>query len=115
LSFLEAEFKPIDPDRTAAWELYVELLTRVTTQYLGPSEGDEETALDSIHILFALTRDILKKAGPNAVEFPKLAILVLNQIIRPFSAYWHRRFPKAQLASDLGLIHVPILRSPDAR
>ena len=29
--FLNMEFEPQDPDRDAAWELYTELLTRVTT------------------------------------------------------------------------------------
>jgi hypothetical protein len=39
--FLEGEFAPRDPDRDAAWELYIELLTRVTTQYLSPEDGDD--------------------------------------------------------------------------
>ena len=33
---LEMEWAPRDPDRKAAWELYVELLTRIATQYLAP-------------------------------------------------------------------------------
>ena len=45
LGFLEGEFKPSDPDRNAAWDLYVELLTRITTQYLPPESGDEKAAL----------------------------------------------------------------------
>ena len=52
LGFLQGEFKPNDPDRAAAWELYIELLTRVTTQYLAPEDGDEKTALDSVHNIF---------------------------------------------------------------
>ena len=36
LGFLEGQFNPHDPDREAAWDLYVELLTRVTTQGLAP-------------------------------------------------------------------------------
>jgi len=90
LGFLEAEFKPQDTDRAAAWELYVELLTRITTQYLAPEHGDEKTALDSVHALFPLTREILKRHGSSAGEFAKLAIPVLNQVIRPFTAKWHR-------------------------
>jgi hypothetical protein len=90
LGFVEGEFAPKDPDRAAAWELYVELLTRVTTQYLAPEHGDEQAALDSVHQLFALTRDILKRNGSGAGEFAKLAIPVLNQIVRPFTAKWHR-------------------------
>lgn len=88
--FLDAEFSPDDPDREAAWELYVELLTRVATQDLAPEHGDEKASLDSIHAIFQLTRDILRKHGSGCGEFAKLAIPVLNQIIRPFAAKWHR-------------------------
>lgn len=90
LGFLEGEFSPNDPDRAAAWDLYVELLTRITTQYLPPEDGDEATALQSVHALFPLTRDILRQHGSGCGEFAKLAIPVLNQIIRPFTAKWHR-------------------------
>lgn len=89
LGFLESEFKPGDPDRAAAWELYVELLTRITTQTLAPEDGDEKSALDSIHAIFPLTREILRRHGSGCGEFAKLAIPVLNQIIRPFTAKWH--------------------------
>ena len=78
------------PDRAAAWDLYVELLTRITTQHLPPGDGDEKTALDSVHTLFPLTREILRKHGSGCGEFAKLAIPVLNQIIRPFTAKWHQ-------------------------
>ncbi len=92
LGFLEGEFKPSDPDRVAAWDLYVELLTRVTTQHLDVESGDEKTALDSVHAIFPLTREILRKHGPGCGEFAKLAIPVLNQVIRPFAAKWHHFF-----------------------
>ena len=88
--FLQAEFNPQDADRNAAWELYVELLTRVTTQYLMPDEGDEKTALDSIYAIFGLTRDILRRNGAGCGQFAKVAVPVLNQIIRPFTAKWHK-------------------------
>lgn len=91
LAFLEGEFKPSDPDRAAAWDLYVELLTRTATQPLPAEAGDERAALDSVHALFALTRTILKTHGPGSGEFAKLAIPVLNQVIRPFAGKWHRR------------------------
>jgi hypothetical protein len=90
LGFLEGEFTPGDPDRTAAWELYIELLTRVTTQCLAPEDGDEKTALDSVYAIFRETREILRRHGSDCGEFAKLAIPVLNQIIRPFTAKWHR-------------------------
>jgi hypothetical protein len=90
LGFLEGEFAPADADRAAAWDLYVELLTRITTQYLPPDAGDEKTALDSVHDIFPLTREILKQHGSGSGEFAKIAIPVLNQVIRPFTAKWHR-------------------------
>lgn len=92
LGFVEAEFAPTGTDRLAAWELYVELLTRITTQPLPDADGDEPTALASVHALFPLTREILRKHGPGSNEFAKLAIPVLNQIIRPFTARWHKHF-----------------------
>lgn len=88
--FLEMEWKPQDEDKGAAWELYIELLTRITTQPLDSAHGDEKTALDSIHALFSITRQILKANTRNCIEFTKIAVIVLNQIIRPFTAKWHR-------------------------
>lgn len=88
--FLEMEFAPDDPDRAAAWDLYVELLTRVSTQPLPDGAGDEATALASVHTLFALTRQTLKTHGRRCDSFAKIAIVVLNQVVRPFTARWHQ-------------------------
>jgi hypothetical protein len=90
VGFLETEWKPSDPDKDAAWDLYIELLTRITTQPLGEGDGLEKTALESVYSLFPTTRAILKTRGRQCVEFPKLAVVVLNQIVRPFTAKWHR-------------------------
>ncbi len=90
LKFLEMEWSPKEADKNSAWELYIEMLTRVSTQYIEPEKGDETTALESIHCLFDLTRNIIKKYGRDCFEFTKIAIVVLNQIIRPFTAKWHR-------------------------
>ncbi|MFM7641926.1 MAG: hypothetical protein ACKO45_10305 [Cyanobium sp.] len=88
--FLKPNFEPRDPDRNAAWALYVELITRITSQLLSEDEGDEEAALKSVYSLFALTREVLKKEGRYGDSFAKLAIPVLNQVVRPFTAKWHR-------------------------
>lgn len=88
--FLNMEWKPQDEDKNAAWELYIELLTRITTQPLDEAHGDEETALKSIYSIFPLTREVIKSNGRHCLEFTKIAIIVLNQIIRPFTAKWHR-------------------------
>jgi len=88
--FLNMKWEPKDADRAAAWDLYVELLTRITTQPLPKEHGDEQTALNSVFALFGITRDVLKKHGRDAEEFSKIAIVVLNQVIRPFTAKWHK-------------------------
>lgn len=88
--FLETEWKPTDPDKDAAWDLYVELVTRVATQPLSTESGIEQSALDSIYSLFPITRGILKTRGRQCVEFTKLAIVVLNQVVRPFTEKWHK-------------------------
>ena len=69
--FLDMEWKPSEPDKDAAWELYIELLTRITTQPLAKEDGDEETALTSIYSLFGITRSIIKSHGRNCQEFTK--------------------------------------------
>jgi len=89
-SFLELEWKPKDEDKSAAWELYIELLTRISTQSLEDNHGDEKTALESVYTLFAITRQILKNNTRNCTEFTKIAVVVLNQVVRPFTAKWHR-------------------------
>jgi hypothetical protein len=89
LKFAEMEFEPNDVDKKAAWELYIELLTRITTQTLQDSQGDEKTALDSVFSLFKTTRQVLKDNGRGCINFSKIAIIVLNQVVRPFTAKWH--------------------------
>ena len=88
--FLKATISFKDADKSAAWEMYIELLTRVSTQHLEPSHGDEKTALTSIFSLFNITRDVIKRNGKECIEFTKIAIVVLNQVIRPFTAKWHK-------------------------
>ncbi len=77
-------------DQDAAWELYVEMLLRIVTQPLPDQDGDDKTALDSIYALFPITREILRRRGRGTIAFSKVAIPVLNQVVRPFTAKWHR-------------------------
>ena len=84
------KFKFSDEDENAAWELYIEMLTRIVTQPLPQDFGDEKTALESVYALFPITREILRRKGRETINFSKVAILILNQIVRPFTAKWHR-------------------------
>ena len=101
LKFLEAEFKPSPEDQQAAWELYIELITRTATQYLKPQDGDEKNALKSIHSLFGITREILKSQGRKCKNFTRVAIVVLNQVIRPFTTKWHKALEGETISDDI--------------
>ena len=90
-TFLQMEWTIQAADKNAAWALYIELLTRITTRPLPVEHGDEKTALDSVYSLFAITREVIRENGPACINFTKIAIVVLNQVIRPFTAKWHRK------------------------
>jgi len=91
------EWQPKDEDKNAAWELYVELITRVSTQHLEPDEGDEAAALKSIYELFGLTRSTIKHHGRYCINFARIAVVMLNQKVRPFTATWHRQMVAGEL------------------
>jgi hypothetical protein len=83
-----------DPtERKAAWELYVELVTRIAVQPLDSEEGLMREALNSLYSLFGSTREILRTAGPQVGASRKsvggIAIAVLNNGLRPFLAKWY--------------------------
>ena len=88
--FLDMEWAPQEKDKDAAWDMYIELLTRITTQRLAPDHGDEKTALESVYSLFGITRQVIRAHGRDCINFTKIAIVILNQIIRPFTAKWHK-------------------------
>ena len=87
---LDMDWSPQEKDKDAAWDMYVELLTRITTQPLSSDDGIEKTALDSIYSVFGITREIIKDHGRDCEGFARIAIIILNQIIRPFTAKWHK-------------------------
>jgi transcriptional regulator with XRE-family HTH domain len=82
-------------ERAAAWELYVELVTRVAVADLDPDRGMLREALDSLYSLFGTTREILKRHGPDLAaangesRFLNLATTILNRVLRPVLAEWH--------------------------
>ncbi|MGP4906957.1 hypothetical protein ACTXGW_12715 [Psychrobacter faecalis] len=99
--FLNMEWQPNEKDKQCAWELYVELLTSIATQPLEDNHGDELAALKNIYSLFQTTRDILKADGRHCKEFTKISIIVLNQVVRPFTAKWHKQTSSCELSSEL--------------
>jgi len=83
--------------QTASWELYVELITRISVVPLTAGTGIVREALSSIYSLFAETRKILKDHGPGVARpigggdltLGYIAVEVLNNRLRPFLAKWH--------------------------
>ena len=93
-------WEPSEADCQAAWTLYIELKTRIATQPLHYRAGDEETALDSLYRLFAITRDAVTEHGPDCRLFATVATQVLNVHIRPVTAKWHRKKVGGRLQHD---------------
>ncbi|MGH8579974.1 MAG: hypothetical protein ACREVK_07600 [Gammaproteobacteria bacterium] len=98
--FLEMEWIPQIEDKSAAWDLYAEMLTRVVTQRLVPGQDQEADVLNSAYQLFPLTRDIIKRNGRHCINFAKIAIVVLNQIVRPFTTKWHTQLEGGGVRSE---------------
>ena len=84
-------------ERRAAWELYVELVTRVSAVPLREDEGLLREALGSLYSLFETMQEILCQHGPDIPEpkrdvqynFGYLAVAMLNYGVRPLLAHWH--------------------------
>jgi hypothetical protein len=90
----KAEWESDPSERRAAWDLYVELVTRVAVDQTPIPAGGE--AIGSLYSLFSATRDILKSAGPDIARSREsvgaIALAVLNRGVRPFLGKWHSRF-----------------------
>jgi hypothetical protein len=94
---VEGTWEPDERERKAAWELYVELVTRIAVAELQPHEGSLREALSSLHSLFGTTRTILRTYGPGIAQpkgndhlsFGYLAVTILNVSLRPVLARWH--------------------------
>lgn len=83
--------------QAAAWELYVELTTRIAVARLGPDEGLLRETLTSLHSLFGTSRTLLKQRGrvmaqqtpfgPRSVQ--AIVMSMLDDVLRPFLSKWH--------------------------
>ena len=94
---IEGTWQPDERQRDAAWEMYVELVTRLAVVELRPDEGLLSEALASLYALFDITRAILRSYGPEVAKpkgegqlsFGYLSVAVLNGVLRPLLAKWH--------------------------
>lgn len=92
--FTELSFAVTEDRRRTAWNLFVESVTRTSTQPLTSGTGSLREALTSLHGLFAVVRETLKTDLPDTTVTPGptveyLAVALLNEVLRPFLARWH--------------------------
>lgn len=94
---IEGTWEPDEKEKSASWEMYIELITRISIVELKPDEGLLREALSSLYSLFDTTRGILREYGPSIarpkkesnLSFGFLAVAILNTVLRPVLAKWH--------------------------
>lgn len=91
------------PDQKAAHVFLTELRTRIATERLPFSDGDEQTALNSLVALFAFARKTISEHY-NCNEFTQIVLPVLNGPLRNFTAEWHRRTLSGELNTRDGAV-----------
>jgi hypothetical protein len=101
--FSELTFVVNHDARQVAWKLFVDTVTRISTQPLDDETGLIREALTSLYNLFAITRDVLKNSRPSlpvsgVQTVEHLAVTMLNWELRPLLSKWHpqlRQFEQA--------------------
>ncbi len=93
--FSDLTFIVDDTNRRVAWSLFIETITRISTQPLKAEQGFLIEALNSLYSLFQITRDLLKSMEPSKnidrdqTTVEMFAISMLNDELRPFLSKWH--------------------------
>ncbi|MDH6626957.1 hypothetical protein M2271_004780 [Streptomyces sp. LBL] len=90
---------PSESERMAAFDLQVELVTRIGVQELAPGTGSLREALTSLKSLIDFTRATLhtysigleRGTDGGAPTVQSLAYTLINDVIRPFTTPWHPR------------------------
>ena len=103
-----------EAEQEAAWEMYVELVTRVAIVELRRDEGLLREALSSLYGLFGTTREILRRHGPSVARpkgkgtysFGRLAVIILNDVLRPLLATWHPLLQEWEATRPAGVSQV---------
>lgn len=89
--------------RTAGWHIFVELVSRISTQPLPETSGRLREALNSLYSLYDLIRTEIKQLNPplhkinnQAIVEPhdessveKISLSILNGKLRDFLSKWH--------------------------
>jgi hypothetical protein len=91
--WISVSMEPNEAEQRAAWILYVELSTRIAVQPFNAETGRLRRALDSLYLLFEITRGVLRDGGPalasGPASFGPVAIRFLTEVLAPFTTKWH--------------------------
>lgn len=90
----ELHFSVTRDSQQVAWKLFVESVTRISTQPLDERSGLLREAMTSLYGLFNIVREVLKQSSPSVKTgggptVEHLAIAMLNNELRPFLSRWH--------------------------
>lgn len=85
-------------EQAGAWDMLVELVTRITIVGLKEDEGRLDAALESYAAIFGAARSALQRHGRTVaaerrgeLSFATIVAQLLNRVIRPVTAWWHPR------------------------
>ncbi len=98
--YLDESWAPTEADRNFAWDMYVELKTRITTQTLDRDHGNDRAALNSVYTLFPKVRESAQCHGTDCGNSALLVINFLNANVRSFTAKWHGKSENDELTNQ---------------
>jgi len=91
--FIETTLEPTTQEADAAWHLFIELSTRITTQPFNTESGHLRDAFSSLYSVLQTAREVLKSVGPSKsnqdMTFPSISLLLITDHIAPFLTKWH--------------------------
>lgn len=99
----EAEKVPLTADQRAAHIFLTELRTRIATERLPFSNGDDKTAIKSLVDLFDFARTTISSHF-GCTAFADAVLPVLNGPLRAFTSRWHRQILDGVLESRDGSV-----------
>lgn len=91
INSIRGTWKVSDRERSAAWEVYIEIITRISPSRQDISRRNVASELDDLEELLNKMRDILKKYGPSVgktdsvydLSFAHLTLTIINVLLRP--------------------------------
>lgn len=95
---IEGDIQYTSISQQTAWQIYIELITRVSGNELESDSGILREALNSLYAAFTALRQVLKSTsveiekdtiGSGTYTVVSLLLIIMNQQMRPFLSKWH--------------------------